>query len=83
MSRRLSMASDASTGSGVALRKHDCQLGELHCAYEDLCKKVHPPNACAHTPKKHAFHCTATSELPTNQLQEALLLLPRGRPPMQ
>ncbi|CAL8466096.1 g5632 [Coccomyxa elongata] len=40
MSRRLSMASDASTGSGVALRKHDCQLGELHSAYEDLCKKV-------------------------------------------
>ncbi|EIE18599.1 P-loop containing nucleoside triphosphate hydrolase protein [Coccomyxa subellipsoidea C-169] len=40
MSRRLSIASDASTGSGSLQRKHDCILGELHSAYEDLCKKV-------------------------------------------
>ncbi len=42
MSRRLSIASDASTGSGSLQRKHDCILGELHSAYEDLCKKVSP-----------------------------------------
>ncbi len=49
MSRRLSMASDGSTGSGAALRKHDCQLGELHSAYEDLCKKVsHFTSPCTH-----------------------------------
>ena len=45
MSRRLSTASDASTGSGLLPRKHDCILGELHSAYEDLCKKVELPVA--------------------------------------
>ena len=48
MSRRLSIASDSSMGSGPP-RMHDCLLGQLHSAYSDLCKKVGIPDPSRHS----------------------------------